>query len=234
VGNEEALFPFISSCNIACGGHAGNVKSMGEVVSLAQRFQLKIGAHPSYPDRENFGRNSIAMAPEALKKSIMEQVDALLAVLQARGLGGELHHIKPHGALYNDVAKNRSLALVFLEAVRPFRGTALLYAPYGSILAQEALRNGFKVLYEAFADRSYLPDLGLAPRNMPDALIQDPIRVLEHIERMIKHHLVATLGGSEREIFAETYCIHGDTPNVLEILTYLSKELPNQHIYLKK
>lgn len=232
IGNEESLFPFISSCNIACGGHAGDEETMKRVVLLAKVHHIKIGAHPSYPDKENFGRVSLTISSETLKKSIVEQVTKLIAILESAGLG--LHHIKAHGALYNDIAKDKVLASVFLDAVETFKESTVVYVPYGSVLEKQALNRGFKVNVEAFGDRNYNSDLSLASRNVPNALIEDPKQVLNHISNMVKKKRVYTVQGTEETMDAETFCIHGDTPTALQILMYLSKELPNKQIYLKK
>ncbi len=232
IGNEEDLFPFITSCNIACGGHAGDEQIMNKIVVLAKKHQVKIGAHPSYPDKDNFGRVSLSMPNEALKSSIVEQITALVSILETQGL--DLHHIKAHGALYNDIAKNRALASVFLEAVEQFKKGIYLYVPYGSVLEEEALKRDFKTMVEAFGDRNYNPDLTLVSRNSPNAVIQDPKEVLDHITEMVKNNKVKTSQGIAQNITAETYCIHGDTPSALQILAYLSEELPKQQIYLKK
>ncbi|MGY8914683.1 MAG: LamB/YcsF family protein, partial [Flavobacteriales bacterium] len=188
--------------------------------------------HPSDPDRENFGRVSLSITSEALKSSILEQVIALVSILETQGM--TLHHIKAHGALYNDIAKDRALASVFLDAVEQFKVGSYLYVPYRSVLEEEALKRGFKTMVEAFGDRNYNSDLTLVSRNSPNAVIQDPKEVLKHITNMVKNRTVKILHGMEQNINAETYCIHGDTPSALQILAYLSEELPEQQIYLKK
>lgn len=232
IGNEESLFPFISSCNIACGGHAGDEQIMEQIVFLAKKHQVKIGAHPSYPDKENFGRISLSISFKALKASIQEQVSDLISILETQGI--VLHHIKAHGALYNDIAKDKALASVFLDAVEYHKKEVYIYVPFGSVLEEEALKRGFKTMVEAFGDRNYNSDLSLVSRNSLNAVIQDPREVLEHITRMVKNQKVMTMQGKEQIINAETYCIHGDTPSALQILAYLSEELPKQQIYLKK
>jgi UPF0271 protein len=232
IGNEEILFPFISSCNIACGGHAGDKEIMQKIAILAKKHQVKIGAHPSYPDKENFGRVSLSIPFEVLKTSILEQVSALLPVLETQGVA--LHHIKAHGALYNDIAKDKGLASVFLDAVEQFKEVAHIYVPFGSVLKEEALKRGFNIMVEAFGDRNYNSDLTLVSRKTPNAVIEEPKDVLEHIVNMVKNNTVKTINGTEQNISAETYCIHGDTPSAIQILMYLSEELPNQQIYLNK
>jgi len=232
VGNEDQLFPFISSCNIACGGHAGDPETIESIIRLAKLHQVKIGAHPSYPDRENFGRKSMNIKADALIDNLQEQLKLFLGILKAED--GELNHIKAHGALYNDLAKNSELAEVFLHAITPYLGSAKIYVPYGSAIAEMALIKEVLIAYEAFADRSYNADLSLVSRKLPGALITEPKAALEHLERMVKNGKVKSQNGELVDIEAETYCIHGDTPSALQILAYLVEELPRQKIVIEK
>ena len=232
IGNEADLLPLISSCNIACGGHAGDDRSMFLVVKLAKQHGVKIGAHPSYPDKENFGRFSMDIGSTELTNSIRTQINALETILHKEQVS--LHHIKPHGALYNDLAKNGALADLFLKAIASYRESAFLYAPPGSVIAKKAVKNDFKVKLEAFADRSYNPDQSLVSRKLPNAVLNDPKIVLNHLVKMVRENKVLTIDGKEAHIEAQTYCLHGDTPNALQILTYLTEELPKQQIYIQK
>ena len=232
IGNEADLLPLISSCNIACGGHAGDEGSMAQVVKLAKQYGVRIGAHPSYPDKENFGRFSMEIGSTELSNSIKTQILALKTILKKEKV--TLHHIKPHGALYNDLAKNEALADLFLKAIAPFRDSVFLYVPPGSVIAKKALKHDFKLKLEAFADRSYNPDQSLVSRKLPNAVLNDPKVVLDHLIKMVCENKVVTIDGEESHIKAQTYCLHGDTPNALQILTYLSEELPKQQIYIKK
>ena len=231
-GNEAQLFPLISSCNIACGGHAGDASSMEQIVRLAKKCKVKVGAHPSYPDKENFGRASMDITSEALVESIREQIDNLVSILKKENI--PLHHIKAHGALYNDIAKNKTLAAKFLEAVARYKKDILIYLPYTSKIEKFAVSQGFSVAYEAFADRNYNSDLSLVGRNHPQALIQSPVAVLKHVVQMVKHQKVCTLSAENIKILVDTFCIHSDTPSAIEIVMYLSKELPKRNIGIKK
>lgn len=224
IGNEAEVLALVSSCNIACGGHAGDKATMEWVVTLAKQFKVKIGAHPSYPDTLNFGRVSMRLTPNELVDTIREQIAGLALVCAEQG--ASLHHVKAHGALYNDAAKGGDLALAFLEAIAPYKKDIYLYVPAGSALAQLASKQGFRIKREAFADRNYNSDLSLVPRNTDNALIVEPQLVLEHLLRMATEGKVLTVSGTCKAIDADTYCIHGDTPNALQILTYLSKHLP--------
>lgn len=232
IGNEEDLFPIISSCNIACGGHAGDVGTMASIVQLAKEHRVKIGAHPSYPDRENFGRVSIPMATMELQKSIGHQMDTFMEVL--RTCHGNLHHIKPHGALYNDVAKDEVLAQCLLNAIQPYKDASFLYVPYNSVIAKLAGEQGFKIKWEAFGDRNYNEDLSLVSRMYPNAMIEEPEAVMNHISFMVRESHVMTVTNEKVKILADTFCIHGDTASALEILMYLSERLPLQNIAIYK
>jgi len=228
MGNDADIFPFISSCSIACGGHTGDAHSMIETIQGAQRHRVKIGAHPSYPDREYFGRRAMQLDSAELMESIREQLGGFEAAL-AR-CGAKIHHIKAHGALYAQVAKDEQTARAYLEALDNYRDRAILYVPYGSVVATLAVSLGFGIWFEAFADRNYRADLSLLPRGERDALIGEPHKVLEHILPMVKQARVLTLGGTTRELLVDTLCVHGDNPRVSEILTYLSRELPNNQV----
>ncbi len=232
VGNESDLLPLISSCNIACGGHAGDADTMQRVVQLAKQHHIKVGAHPSYPDRANFGRLSMDIDAKTLQDSIKNQLKSFVEILEAAIL--ELHHIKPHGALYNDVAKNVNLARIFLKAIETYKTECFLYVPYGSVILREAKAQGFKIKQEAFADRNYNNDLSLVSRKQPNALIENPKNVLQHLLTIVKRGEVITASKERVIIEADTYCVHGDTPSALKILTYLSKELPKHQVQLSK
>ncbi len=232
LGNEAQLFPFISSCSIACGGHAGDRETMQKVIQLAIDNKVKIGAHPSYPDRENFGRKSMNISGPQLISSVAEQIENLISILNQGQ--HKLFHIKPHGALYNDIAKNSDLARSFIKAVHDYKNDVCLYVPPGSAIAMEALKNRFNVKYEAFADRNYNADLSLVSREKSNSVITNPNTVFEHLLSMVLQHQVHTTDGLKIDINADTYCIHGDNPKVLQILMYLSKRLSNYNIQIEK
>ncbi len=232
IGNEEGILPLISSCNIACGGHTGDKGTMTQTVMLAKKYGVRIGAHPSYPDRKNFGRTTLTIDDDSLKASIQDQIKGLKLILDHAEV--PLHHIKAHGALYNDLARNPALSELFLATVTPYKKSVYLYVPPDSVMAEKAMEKGFTIKFEAFADRNYNDDLSLVSRKLPNAVIREPQEVLDHLVGMVKKGKVKSVGGSECTIQADTYCLHGDTPNALRILTYLSQELPKQQIYIKK
>lgn len=232
IANEGKLMPLISSCNIACGGHTGNQASMTEMIRLAKENDVKIGAHPSYPDKENFGRVSLPISDTKLIESLERQINSLkdIALIEKT----TLHHIKAHGALYNDIAKSETLSEIFLKAVKSFRRETLLYVPYASAIARVALQKKFKVRYEAFADRNYNEDLSLVSRKSSKAMITSPEEVLDHIVGMVTQQKVRTIEGRLVEILADTFCIHGDNILAFEIVSYLTKALPDHNIHIKK
>lgn len=228
IGNEARLMPYISSCNIACGGHAGDEASMKEVVALAKKHNIKIGAHPSFPDRENFGRKLMDIAPDDLLESLIQQILALKG--QADVLQVPVNHIKFHGALYNASAKDRTLASICILALKKTLPEAYLYAPIDSVIAREAEEHSIKVKYEAFADRRYNSDLSLVSRKEPHAVIHDKAEVVQHLENMILHNQVKTIDNTFVAIQADTFCVHGDTKNAVELIQYIYEALPKKDI----
>ncbi|GAA3552664.1 5-oxoprolinase subunit PxpA [Snuella lapsa] len=223
LGNESELLPFVSSCNIACGGHAGGETTMRQVVALAQKYGVKVGAHPSFPDKVNFGRVAVDMSSVALFTSVKEQIDTLLTVLDA--MHEPLHHIKPHGALYNLAAIDDKTAHVIIEVMKSIALPVKLYVPYQSVIANLAAKNNIPVLYEVFADRNYNEDLTLVSRASEGAIIHEQEAVFKHVYGMVCDHKVTTLNRKERPIKADTVCIHGDNPEALTLAKYLRTQL---------
>lgn len=228
VGNELELMPMISSCSIACGGHAGNAETIKETIRLALLYRVNIGAHPSYPDRENFGRKEMDISLDKLQQSIEDQISSVQNEL--RKSVATMNHVKAHGALYNKAAVDSKTAQCLLNAVKNTTKDVWLYAPYGSVLAKIALEQGVKVYFEAFIDRRYNDDLTLVSRDNPKAVIMDSKKVLKQLLRMLAKHKVKTIKGKKVVVKANTFCIHGDNSNAVRILKYLSKKLPNYGI----
>ncbi len=230
VGNEAELFPYISSCNIACGGHAGDANTIRKVMKLARDHGVRVGAHPSYPDKANFGRVPMDVSLEALKESVLEQLNTFEEI--ADNLNIPISHIKPHGALYNQIASDTELAQWFLEVMTECRMSKRIYAPYGSAIDVLAPSKKIEVSHEVFADRNY-DSLGrLVSRSRKDALIIEPEQVLNHILPMIKKGEILSVDGEVIKTKADTFCVHGDTPEAMEILHYLSRELPKHDVAL--
>ncbi len=225
VNNEADLLPLISSCNIACGGHAGDVETMRTVVRLAKQHRVKIGAHPSFPDKEHFGRQQMDMSCTALYSTIKGQIKALMNVLREEHL--QLHHVKPHGALYNIAAKDKVIATVIIEVMKSIQLPLRLYVPYGSVIAVLAIQEQIPITYEAFADRNYNEDLSLVSRAEKNAMISNPSDMFRHVHHMIMQQKVTAVNGVEVELKASTFCIHGDNPEALILAQDLREKLSN-------
>ena len=183
IGNESQLMPYVSSCNIACGGHAGNSTTMRNVIKLAQKHHVKIGAHPSYPDFENFGRKPMKMASRALFASLKEQINDLITIIQEEN--ALLHHIKPHGALYNMAITDTGIATTIVDVMKSMALPIKLYVPYKSVIEVLAMQNNIQITYEAFADRNYNDDLSLVSRSEKNALISDSNLMFEIFQHPI-------------------------------------------------
>ena len=231
IGNESELMPYISSCNIACGGHAGDRESMRQVAKLANEHAVKIGAHPSFPDKENFGRQKMDISCSALYKSLEDQVSALIDVLRQEHL--QLHHVKPHGALYNLAAVDEEIAIVVVEVMKRFHLPLKLYVPYKSVIADLAMKENIPITYEAFADRNYNSDLTLVSRQKENALITDSDELFEHIMRMIIDKKVQSISGVEVEMKASTFCVHGDNPKAVKLIKDLTMKLKENNIKIR-
>ena len=221
--NEHIIMPLISSCNISCGAHAGSIEIMDKVIQLAVKHKVKIGAHPSFPDRKNFGRKVLDISNSDLQKSLEDQ----LTILKDRALlqNATIHHVKPHGALYNLIAVNREKASIVIAAIQHVFEAVKLYVPYQSMIEEVAVQSGIEIVYEAFADRMYNEDLSLVSRTFSNALIQDKLEVLKQVQKISNKQLVTTVNFHEKKIKASTFCVHGDTKNAIEILEYLHKHL---------
>jgi UPF0271 protein len=202
--HEAALMAYITSANIACGGHAGDARTMERTARLALERGIRIGAHPGYPDRENFGRLEIAMTPEAIADTVYTQIARLDDIV--RRLGGVIVHVKPHGALYNVAVRDSVVARAIADGVARWNPQTTLFGLAGSPMLDVWRTLGMTVAGEAFADRRYEPDGTLRSRKFPDALITDPGEASAQALRFA------------REGLAETICVHGDTPGSVAIL----------------
>ena len=221
--NEHIIMPLISSCNISCGAHAGSLEIMDKVIQLALKHKVKIGAHPSFPDRENFGRKVLDISNCDLQKSLEDQLTIFKE--RVRLQNATIHHVKPHGALYNLIAVNRDKASVVIAAIQHVFEPVKLYVPYQSTIEEVAIQSGLEIVYEAFADRRYNEDLSLVSRTFSNALIKDKHEVLKQVQKIANKQLVTTVNFNEKKIKASTFCVHGDTKNAIEILEYLHKHL---------
>jgi UPF0271 protein len=226
VQHEELLMPFINSCSIACGGHYGDRYTFIKTATAAKKHQLKIGAHPSYPDKLNFGRKAMQMDDEDLSKSIQSQIG--MAIQCSDQIGIELSHIKLHGALYNIAAKDEKIARLVLKAIHSFKRAFILYTLPHSVLSELA-SNYMIVKQEAFLDRAYNADGSLCDRSVNGAILTEKEQVWQQLKSIYLHQTVDTVQGEAISLAAETFCIHGDQPGALEQLRFIHEQISARH-----
>lgn len=223
-GTDAELMPLISSANIACGAHAGDEATMRETVELARRYGVAIGAHPGYPDRENFGRDPLAMPHDDLRDEVARQIRSL------RGIDHDLKisHVKAHGALYNQAWGDKGIAKAIVAGVKkvfPGPTDVALYAAPKSVLIDIALAAGLRVVREGFADRAYEPDGTLRSRKLAGALHTDPRIAAKQALSFVRDGGVRAHDGSFLELAVDTLCLHGDTPGAPAIAAAVREAL---------
>lgn len=221
-GNDELLMPLISSANIACGFHAGDADTMKRTVDLAIKHGVAIGAHPGYPDRDNFGRTDMELSGSEIEDIVTRQIEALDMICTAAG--AKIAHVKPHGALYNRSARDPLVAKAVANAVRQFDEKLVLFGLSGSHSISEAKNLGLKTASEVFADRTYRNDGSLTPRTAANALIKDEDCAVEKVLDMVKYGRVRSTDGIMVRIVAETICIHGDGERAVDFARNLRRE----------
>ena len=187
---------------------SGNRETMRETLLLAKKHGVKVGAHPSFDDKENFGRTEMKISFADLYELVLQQVEEL--DLMCSFLGLKMHHVKPHGALYNMAAKNKRMATVIAMVVKTVRPDLILYGLSGSYIISEAQALGLKTASEVFADRTYQDDGSLTPRTESNALIESEEQSIQQVLKMVEHGTVTSVSGKEIKLHADTICIHGD------------------------
>lgn len=232
IGNDKGIFPYITSASIACGYHAGNETTIRETVLLAKEAGVAIGAHPSFSDKENFGRTEIKdIRPQQVYELVTEQIKILHKIVL--DCNAALCHVKPHGALYNMAAREAQLSMAIAHAVYDFDKTLILFGLSGSYLISEAKAMGITTASEVFADRTYQDDGSLTPRTKPNALIEDEEQSLKQVLQMIKARTVTTTSGKEIAIIAETICLHGDGKNAVAFAGAINKRLKEEGVIVE-
>lgn len=217
---DDALWmPWITSCNIACGGHAGNAETIKNSIQAALESGVYIGMHPSYPDKINFGRIKMDIEPEELSIILESQMLDFLQI--AKSLNAPIHHLKCHGALYHEVANEPLMANMLVELWKKLELNCIIYLPPSSYLASLCIKEEIPFWWEAFGDRRYLPDGQLAPREMQDALIEDPQLALEQVLLLAQTAPVTAIDGSSIQVPCDTICFHTDAPASFELLKYV-------------
>jgi len=228
---DEQLLTLVSSANIACGWHAGDANTMRRSVRWAIQNHVAIGAHPSFPDRENFGRSAMQLPPEEIVAGMLYQLGALDAIVRAEG--GQLRHVKPHGALYNQAARDAVLANAICAAVRTFNPELSLFGLAGSELISAARHADLNAVEEVFADRAYEADGSLVARTKPGALIDNDEDSIAQTLSLIQKKQVVAIDGSIVSVNAQTVCLHGDGPHALEFARQIRARLHNERIAVR-
>lgn len=223
MGNDAALMDFVSSVNVACGFHAGDASVIRRTIETAISKNVAIGAHPSFPDLQGFGRRALKMSASEVFDIVLYQIAAVKGICEASG--AKLHHVKPHGALYNQAARDANLAEAIAKAVKAIDKKLILYGLAGSFLISEAEKLGLKTASEVFADRTYQADGSLTPRSQPNALIENTEKAAAQVWQMISEQTVTTIDGEKVSLRTETVCIHGDGAHALDFAKTIDAKL---------
>jgi 5-oxoprolinase (ATP-hydrolysing) subunit A len=229
--NDRAIMPYISSCNVACGGHFGDVHTIEVALELARQHGVRVGAHPSFPDKPHFGRRIVDMGEKDLVESIEEQLHLFQEVSNRMQL--PFHHIKWHGALYNLAARDPDLAHRLADFINKNFPSMLLYVPFGSEMAKACRALNIPVWYEVFADRAYAEDLSLVPRSDPRSILKDTSAIKQQVFDILEKKQVRTIGGQTVAIKANTICVHGDHPWALSITQQLFNFLKENQYHIR-
>ena len=229
--HDAELLALVSSANIACGWHAGDARLMQATVVAALAQGVALGAHPSYPDRENFGRSEMQLTPDEVRADLIYQIGALDALVRAAG--GRLHHVKPHGALYNQAARDPALADAVADAVLAVSPGLALYGLAGSELLRAAERAGLRAVAEVFADRGYRADGSLVPRSQPGAFVHDTAEAVARTLTMVREGVVQAATGEMVPLQAQTICLHGDGPHALAFARAIHQALEQAGVQLR-
>lgn len=224
VGNDEAIMPYITSANIACGFHAGDADVMRATVRLAKQFGVNVGAHPGWNDRQNFGRREMDVSAQEVESIVLYQIQTLAGIAKAEHVA--LTHVKPHGSLYNQAAKDRGLADAIARAVKSFSVELILVGLAGSGLCEAGVVAGLKVAGEGFPDRAYNPDGKLMSRNKPGAVIESPEEVAKNALKLVRDGILF----GEKIVHVDTLCLHGDHPRAAENAKLLREALTKNGI----
>lgn len=227
-GHDAELMPCITSANVACGAHAGNLETMLATVELAARKRVAVGAHPGFFDLENFGRVERPVSPEEASRIVLMQIEQCYEVA-----GPAMRHVKLHGALYHQVSRDAALAEAIVADLARLWPDLAIFALAGSVFARVAQSRGLRVAEEAFADRTYQRDGSLTPRAKPGAVIKDDDEAIEQVLRMVQEGKVEAVDGTELPIRADTVCLHGDRPNAARLAQRLKAELKQAGVRVK-
>lgn len=227
-GHDAELFELISSANIATGFHAGNPMSISESICAAKGKDVAVGAHPSFADRQNFGRKEMTVPIPELFAQLVYQIGAFQSLATTARI--RPNHVKPHGALYNMAVKDEKIAEAIAHAIMAVDQALILFAPAKSAMERAARKVRLQVAREIFADRNYLNDGWLVPRTRPDALLRDPKEAAHRVLRMLRQGKVRSVEGRDVDVRGETICVHGDTPGAVEFARELRRQLETEGV----
>lgn len=228
--NDQRLLQLVTSANVACGLHAGDFNEMRKAIRWAKENKVRVGAHPSFPDRENFGRTNLQLPYDELKACLLYQLGAVKALCDAEGVS--LSYVKPHGALYNQAAKDESLAALIALTIKQFDPSLKLMGLSGSLMLKVAQQHGLGIISEVFADRHYLADGSLVPRSRADALVDNDEEAIRQVLQMVLQGSVPTVDGQDVAIQADSICLHGDGEHAISFAEKIRKALTENNIIL--
>src|SRR5262245_1624609 len=231
MGADAEVMPNITSANVACGAHAGDPRVMRRTIRAAKALGVSVGAHPGFADLQGFGRREMQADPGEVEDSLIAQIGAVAAMARAEGTA--LRHVKAHGALYNQAARDRRLADAIAKAIKAFDASLVMFALPKSHMVDAAVAAGLRVAAEGFADRAYEPDGSLTPRSRPGAVIHDVTLVVDRAVRMARDGVVLTPDGQEIAMKVDTICVHGDTPGAPELTRRIRAGLEAAGIHVR-
>ena len=231
MGDDAAMLGIVGSASIACGFHAGDPLVMRRTLHAAKKAGVSVGAHPSFPDLQGFGRRPMQMAADELQAMLVYQLAALAGMARVEGLA--MTHVKPHGALNNMAAEDAALALRVARAIKSFDPSLVLVAPAGSRLVEAGVREGLRVAGEIFADRAYTESGHLMPRNQPGAVLTETRECVRHVLRMLDAGGIVSASGKKLTVPFHTVCVHGDTAHAVEVARAVRKALEDSGCVLK-
>jgi len=231
-GADELIMPYITSANIACGFHASDPLTMSKTVGLAVRHGVAIGAHPSYPDLAGFGRRAMELTGDEIAAAVTYQVGALWAFCRSAGV--RLHHVKPHGALYNKATDSLEVAAGIAEAIKRIDPELIMVCLSNSAMVTAAQKAAIPYVEEAFADRAYTSEGKLVSRDQPGAVLQDPGTIAQRALQMVTRKTVSAIDGKEVSLNFRTICVHGDTAGSVEIVKAIRRKLEEANVVLRR
>lgn len=230
-GNDEKLLQLVSSANVACGLHAGDYNEMRKAIQWAKANHVRIGVHPSFPDRESFGRTNMQLPDDELKACLLYQLGAIKALCDAENV--TIDYVKPHGALYNQAAKDPALARLIAQTIKAFDPTLSLMGLSGSLMLNIAQEEDLGIISEVFADRHYLADGSLVPRTRDDALVENDEEAISQVLQMVLEGTVPTVDGGNVAIQADSICLHGDGAHAIEFAEKIRVALKEKQIEIR-